>query len=398
VTHTVVLQSGGGASTVSASVEVDRLNMNGEIWFRIRSTGIVEIPGSASVGADVRDIWLRKLSLHRDRRTGASLARPRATRTLEALAKPRSNRPFIHTFISRQLFDLRTYATSDSYDSSDPTKSNFTPFGSYGVYDIAKRQSNGDVATVDVLNDWNLNSSFIYGDVLMPTTTKRANGVNNVNGQVLKGVTDGFVFPLEAAPSWTWVTQNHNSVVNATKVLAGGPRSAPTRHKFSDLLLTADGRNVRLQNPLGTTESWIELWIPGDVVIDGRPGTGIRIDPGVNATIYFGSKVEIKGDNGGYALQNGSKLPSKLFIHAYGGDSGSIRDFLLTNTDFWGVVSAPWYKVKFDTMNKNIHGSFITWQFDVSDNTRMHYDEGLRNLDYGVLPGYEFASWIEAAR
>ena len=60
----------------------------------------------------------------------------------------------------------------DSYDSRDPAKS------TNGLYDVAKRQENGDIAT-----DGNLiqaGNAHVYGDV--ETNSGTATGVANVTG------------------------------------------------------------------------------------------------------------------------------------------------------------------------------------------------------------------------
>lgn len=397
VTKTFTLSSGVPATgPVRAVVSVDKITLSGAQWLRIRSRGEAELSGGAVAGQDTQDVMLRKLSLRTERATGATVTTSQASRTVEVLAESMTARPFQRTFVSKQLFDIHTLTTSDSYDSSDSTKSNFGPFTTYGVYDVAKRQSNGDVGTTDTLNDWNLNNAKIWGDVLMPTTTKNAVGTGNVTGSVTKGFTTNF--PTEVSPAWTTVTMNHGSVTNVSKTFSGGTQAAPTRHKFTSLNLTSDNRSIRVTNPAGQTESWVEIWVEGDTIIDGKNQTGIKIDPGVNATIHFGGRVEIKGGGGGYALSNDSKLPAKLIVSAYGGNSGSIKDFIIAYTDFWGVVSAPWYKVKFDMAGKHVHGSFMTWQFDCSDGTNLHYDEALANLNFGAASGWKVRSFVEAVR
>jgi hypothetical protein len=397
VTKTITLSTGVPATgPITTTVAVDKIAMGSTQWLRIRATGKVNVFGGAVAGSDTRDTMLRKLSLRRDRQSGAALSAPQTTRTVEILAESAALRPFKYAFASKALFDIHALTVTDSYDSSDPTKSNFTPFTTYGVYDVAKRQSNGDVATVDPLNDWNLNNAHIWGDVLMPTTTKNAVGTANVHGSVTKGFT--FNFPDEVSPGWTTVTQNHGAVTNVSKSFTGGTQASPTRHKFSSLNLSNDNRSVRVSNPAGQTESWVEIWVEGDLFIDGKSQTGIKLDPGVHATIYFGGKVEIKGGGGGYGLSNDSKLPSNLIVRAYGGSSGAVKDFIIAYTDFWGVVSAPWYKVKFDMNNRDVSGSFLAWQFDASDGTRLHYDEALAGLGHGAGAGWKVRSWVEAVR
>lgn len=394
VSKTFALSTGVPAGgPVSATVAVDKVTLSGSDWLRIRSTGQAEVFGGAVAGQDTQDVLLRKLSLRHDRRTGQSVGTPRATRTVEILAEPTQRRPFQFTIVSKQLFDIHANTTADSYDSSDSTKSNFTPFTTYGIYDAAKRLTNGDVATLDTAQ-WNFNSAHIWGDVYSPANNLA--NATNIHGDKTGGFT--FDFPTEVSPAWTTVTTNHGTVTNVSKTFTGGTQTAPTRHKFTSIELTGADKNILVNNPTGETESWAEIWVEGDVTIAAASQTGIKIAPGVHATFHFGGKVEIVGGSGGYALSNESKLPENLIIRAYGGSSGATKDFILAYTDFWGVVSAPWYKVKFDMTGKHVHGSFLAWQFDASDGTNLHYDEALADLGIGEFSVWKVASWVEAVR
>ena len=150
VTKTIDLSAGVPAmGPVSANVSVDKIALGGSDWIRIRSTGSADVSGGARAGIDTQDIMLRKLSLRHDRTTGASVAAPRATRTVEILAEPMALRPFKYSFVSKEISDLHAGTTADSYDSGSSAKSNFTPFTTYGIYDAAKRQQNGDAGTID---------------------------------------------------------------------------------------------------------------------------------------------------------------------------------------------------------------------------------------------------------
>ncbi len=108
--------------------------------------------------------------------------------------------------------------------------------------------------------------------------------------------------------------------------------------------------------------------------------------------------MEIKGGGGGYALANDSQLPANLIVRAYGGSSGATKDFSNAYTDLYGVVSAPWYKVKLDMNGRHVSGSFLAWQFDASDGTHLHYDEALGGLGHGTGTGWKVRSRVEAVR
>ena len=395
VTKTVTLSTDvPGTGSIGTAIAVDTITMGSTEWLRIRATGNADLSGGAIAGSDTRDTVLRKLSLRKDRKSGADLATPRASRTVEILAAPKAAMPFKHAFVSKAVLDLQASTTSDSYNSTDPAKSDYAPFTYYGVYDAAKKQSNGDIATTDNTLAWNLNDAYISGDILTPNGL--VNQTTNVTGAINSGLT--YNFPDEVSPDWTTVTQNHGAVNNTGAAIVGGTEASPTLHQFDSINLTNANTAITINHPGGETESWIEIWVTGDTYIDGVNLTGINFAPGVHATVHFGGRVEVKGGGGGYGIKNGSQLPSSLVIHAYGGSSGAPKDFILANSDFWGVVSAPWYQLKFDMAGKDACGSFLGWKVDATDGTRFHYDESLSTLTHGEGPGYSVRSWVEAVR
>jgi hypothetical protein len=413
ISQTFTLSNGVPATgPISASVSVDTitsLSSSGasgglgagsgappDPWVRINSTGRADVFGGAVAGEDSQDILLRKLSLRTDRKTGGSVTSPHASRTVEILAQPLARRPFKYAFVSKVLPYVRTHAKTDSYDSRDPSKSDFSGHGTYGTYIVNKKQANGDIATMDDSGaPWNLNGANIDGDVFIPNG--QATNAGNITGVVSKDFQ--FHIPEEAAPTWTTVTQNHGVVVNTSKVLLGGTSASPTRHKFTSITLNGIAQKIRLQNPVGQKESWIEVWVTGDINIDSAKLSGIEMDPGVHATIHFGGNVNIDGGSGvAAALNNGNQLASTLLLRGYGGSSTDIKTFNMVNNDLFAVMSAPWYKITFDDASMNIHGSYIGYQLDVTTLTKMHYDEALDQYEYGPSDGYKVRSWVEAVR
>lgn len=395
VTKTFTLSTGVPATgLVSATVAVDKITLAGADWLRIRSTGQAEVSGGALAGQDTQDVLLRKLTLRRDRQTGNSVGTPLATRTVEILAEPTQRHPFRSSFIAKAVPALGAGTTSDSYDSTSSAKSNFTPFTSYGIYDAAKGQPNGSVATTDPAL-WDLGSATISGDVFTPTGN--TTNTTQVAGTVSSGFE--FTFPDEVAPAWTTVTENHGAVANVSKALTGGTQASPTRHKFTSITMTQTGQAIVVDNPTGQTESWVEIWVTEDTVIDTTAGAGIRFAPGVHATVYFGGNVQAgSGSGSGYRIQNDSQLAENLVIHAYGGSSAAPKNFTVSHGDFCGVISAPWYTVNFDAPGDHIHGSFLAWQFAATAGTHLHYDEALANLGIGEFSVWKVASWVEAVR
>src|SRR3954470_12974368 len=82
--------AGDGNTTQDAIVAVDSppsFNISAGKFYRIRSTGKATVYGGGYVGFDAYDAALRKLTLVRDRDTGAKVTTPGVSRTIEVIAR-----------------------------------------------------------------------------------------------------------------------------------------------------------------------------------------------------------------------------------------------------------------------------------------------------------------------
>src|SRR3954469_20401506 len=119
--------------------------VNGWQYYRIRTIGTMPITGPGRVPDNKQDTRLRRLSLRFERFTDGILtahavSSPRVSRRVEAVVSPVSS--FAMAAMSVGTMDLTNQnIVIDSYDSHDPNKS------TDGLYDAAKQQQNGDIAT-----------------------------------------------------------------------------------------------------------------------------------------------------------------------------------------------------------------------------------------------------------
>ena len=192
------LQQHGGAGGSSALIQVDApptmRDAKDQQWFRIRSSGSAALTGSTAIGSDKRDGILRKLSLRMNRKTGTAVATPEASRLIEVVARPSS---FENAIVAEGEVAMNNYkVVVDSYDSTDPAKS------TNRLYDEAKAQENGDVATNGQIV--NAGGAFIHGDVL--TNSGTVTGAANVTGEQR---TD-FYQELLPVPKPTWSASSIN--------------------------------------------------------------------------------------------------------------------------------------------------------------------------------------------
>ena len=209
--------------------------------YRIRSTGLAVLPGTARAPSDKRDAQLRRLSIIWDRTTGfatsgARLATPQATRTIEIIAKPQS--VYSYGLTAEIVFKLNKKTFVDGYNS------NYEEWSTNGRYDPSKRTPDGGSI---LANRWkkkpkpdkaeekfDVGHATVYGDLLVKGTLKNVKNFENVQGDKITNVS--LQTPTNLAPQWTSVTANISTLdgkvpkelaatykVDEKQAKAGGP-------------------------------------------------------------------------------------------------------------------------------------------------------------------------------
>src|SRR5436309_4621881 len=192
-------------------------------YYRIRTVGTIPITGPARTSDNPQDTKLRRLSLRWERFTSGVLTphlltTPQVSRRIETVVRPVS--AFDQAIMSVGVVDLTNQnIVVDSYDSGDPTKS------TNGLYDPAKRQENGDIATDGQLIE--AGNAQIYGDVA--TNAGTVSGAANITGVER---TDFYQEPIPVgAPAWSNWNTSVSAVNNNTTITASGTKgSAASRY------------------------------------------------------------------------------------------------------------------------------------------------------------------------
>ena len=373
--------------------------------YRIRSTGISDLPGVARAASDKRDTQLRRLSLVWDRTvgfptSGARVTRPQATRTIEVIAKPES--VYAYGLTAEINFKLSRKTFIDGFNSNYPETS------SNGKYDPTKRTPDGGTILANrwkkkpkpdqLVEKFDVGHATIYGDLLVNGSLKNVKNYENVQGNK---VTDTSVdTPTNLAPVWPSVTANiatldgkipsglaatykiaekqakaggavaqfeAKSATAAAELAArgmelpgGSDPANPTRYKVEKIGVDKKTESLVLSNPPGVTESWIEIWVTDEFKLE-KGGT-MFVSNGVHAKIYLeGKNVEIKdtkADKGGFIVESGFAGDLQLIGIEQSQDikketdeeysprkrSGKIS---ITDADFTGVINAPDWDVDF---------------------------------------------------
>jgi hypothetical protein len=213
-------------------------------YYRVRAIGTMPITGPARTTDNKYDTRLRKLSLRSDRFTGNVLASQavtsaRVSRRIEAILKPTS--AFDQAIMAVGTLNLNNHnIVIDSYDSRDPLKS------TNGLYDVTKRQQNGNIATDGTV--LNAGNAHVYGDVA--TNAGVATNIGNVTGIERN---DFYQDPIPVgAPSWPSIIATP-SVINTTTTIAASRVEDAARYVVSSISLSGTERLTITGNPDGST-------------------------------------------------------------------------------------------------------------------------------------------------
>lgn len=395
----IVREKGEGSTTSYAIVTVDAppelRDSTMEQWYRIRSTGVCELPGARSIrgnspGGEKSDVHLRKFDFKFDHFDPAhpTVEAPRATRRIEAIAKPQS--AFRTALMGVVTIDMTDHnIVVDSYDSRDSSKS------TNGFYDPAKRQLHGDIATNGTVI--NAGSAHIYG-------TASTNGGTVLNSDNVTGnfpndpnaIRNDFFQEVVTVipPTVTATTGTPANISGNTTITASA--GSPTQVIVSGINLS--GQSVlRIAGAADGSDTFAQFVVSGNLSMSGQ--AAIILDPGVHVRMFVRGDTDITG--------NGVSNPnSPLAFQFYGLDRPANADGsanvgqikIAGNGGFRGTVYAPNYDVelKGGGNTDSIYGSFVGNTIRMTGIQSVHYDEALG--DGGLVTGYNIVSWFEDER
>jgi hypothetical protein len=354
-------------------------------YYRIRTVGTIPITGPARASDNPQDTKLRRLSLHWERFTNGLLLpqhidKPQVSRRIEAIVRPISS--FDQAIMSVGIVDLTNQnIVVDSYDSSDSTKS------TNGLYDPAKRQQNGDIATDGQLIE--AGNAQIYGDVA--TNAGTVSGAANITGVER---TDFYQEPIPVgAPSWSSWNASPSSVTGTTTITASATKgSAASRYFLTSVSLSGSKTLTVAGNPDGS-QTYVEIYVTGDISVSG---TGqIVVQPGVTATIYFAGNVDITGNG----VLNSNNQPGDFMLYGIQPPTTSSEHVNFGgNSQITASIYAPGHDVTVNGggTNGHVYGSIVGKTVTMTGVSNLHYDERLGST--GVINNYKIVSWFEDNR
>jgi hypothetical protein len=305
-TYTTIENAGFAGTPMTVQISVDAPATlidptNSWQYYRIRTVGTMPITGPARASDNKQHNRLRKLSLRWERFTNGiltphSVSSPQVCRRIEAIVRPVS--AFDQAIMSVGTLDLTNQnIVIDSYDSRNSQKS------TNGLYDAAKHQENGNVAT-----DGNIieaGNAHIYGNVA--TNAGTVTGAANITGTER---TDFYQEPIPVGtPTWPSVNPLPATITNTASLVASpSPASANSRYVLSAVSLSGTQTLTIAGAPDGSP-TYVELYVMGDISVTGQ--AEIRVQPGVSATIYFAGNVDVSGKG----ILNSNNQPRDLLLY-----------------------------------------------------------------------------------
>jgi hypothetical protein len=376
---------GGNKARVEVTAE-PIYDPTGEIWYRIRSTGITVIPGGRVVAGEKEDLRLRKFDLVTDRKTGEKLAEPQAARVVEVIAKPVG--AFPRAITAGSTININNHnPIIDSYNSKKSDKS------TNGQYDPLKRQSNGDVATNGQFIQ--AGGSHIFGDLLTNGGTgDTVLNTDNVSGAIRNDFYQEF-FPVKV-PTTPPDPLTPSAVSGNAEFLA--TPGAPSHYQLSSLSLSNDETLV-IRGAADGSPTYCEIVVTGNISLSGQ--AAIQLGQGVFVRIFVQGDADISGK--GIMNPPNSPQHTPLQFQLYGCDRpansegvvsyGSIK--ISGNAAFSGSIYAPNYNLEMKGGGSQgaFFGAVTAHTVKLTGVTNLHYDEALG--DGGLVYDYKIVSWFE---
>ena len=386
-----LISTGEGATEFWYHVEVDApasLMVNGNQWYRIRSTGYAALPGLARAGNDnpsgarTHNDILRKLDLRVDHfimRYGdyahgigsAVSVAPQATRRVEVIAKPTT--PFnLAAFAASPTGAPLSLSLVDSFDSRDSV--NYPG----GVYNSAARNTVtgvGSKGSIYINAPISTLSAAVYGDV--STNYGTLARTSNITGEVDNE--EALVIPTVSAPSWA------ASVVSSpTATLVAGPPSSPVYQSWSSI------NSLSVSLPPGNSTGIAYIYVSGNVT------GGITIAPGVTLNIWFAGNLSMKA----HKIVNGNNNAASLLLYGITPPNGQTRTVSLNSGQgspgvLYLVLDCPGYDVTIAS-NPSLCGAVVAKTITAAGGASLHYDEALSVV--GGPVDFKRAMWVEDDR
>jgi hypothetical protein len=279
--------------------------------------------------------------------------------------------------VAKRKIDMNgNNVTTDSYDSTDPTKS------TSGQYDAAKKQANGDIASNDTVTntvDVALGNANIYGRVLL-----------SPSGSVTMGPS-GSIGPTFANPATTvaaaqangWVRNDFQVDIPDVTLPSGAATWAAM--PSGSTITSGDYKGTSITSSK-TISGNVRLYLTDSQSIKLNGNDGITVSVGSSLTVYAAGSLVLTGNG----VINDGNRPIQCQIY---GLSSCTQVKVAGNGVYIGTVYAPnaALEIKGGGSSGEVAGAIVADTITMTGGTIFHYDESLRTNGPGA--SYNIASW-----
>lgn len=397
---------GEGSDLSEVRVTIESLSGYGSEVYRVRASGRQGLSALAQSGVNAVDLTAdtsRLREFYFKKMDGTTLTNAVARRTLEAIVmKESAAGPRFAVRVKDWLRLQQATGLTDSFNSADPNYSkSMTIDGKLvtGLYDASKHLNNGDVGLTTTSGGNVELYGKIYGDIftngvtkgLLPVDAARSDSQKN-NGYVNTTGTLDVTFKEDPAnvetPTWAAGTYQERlwDLQNGDQTLTAGSVGSPTRYHFQEW-----AKKARLTLPSGQTKGEIEIWVEGNINLNGSDA--LVVDSGVTAKIYFQNGLNAGGST--TVINNKNYNASSLQFNGYRAYSGSgaININAATGSQFYAVVYAPLHDFSIGG-TADWMGAITAKSLVANGTVKIHYDEALGKGGSGK-GGWRMVSMIE---
>jgi hypothetical protein len=284
--------------------------------------------------------------------------------------------------MSRQRIDLNgNNIYTDSFDSSDPAKS------TNGLYDPAKRQPNGDIASNDVLiNTVNIGNADVYGRVSTGPGGTVAMGPNGSVGATFDP--DERATTVAEGQAKGWIRDDFDVDVPDTTLPAGADSWYSVGQVSNTTTITSgdwQASSINLNgNKTLTIQGTVRLYVTGSVSVGGN--ATILLAPGSKLELYAAGNVSVAGNG---VVNSTGLSPHNQWYGLPGSTSWNISG----NGQWIGAIYAPQaaFRMNGGGSAGDMSGAVVANSITLVGHVRFHYDEYLAVHDQGA--GYLVGSW-----
>ena len=363
-------------------------------WFLIRAMGTTACGTPSRLVVDRMDSSLRRVTLfsgnERTAITGIAnwgavmaISPPHATRIVEVLAKQVYAPSNAITTVNDMVLGNSSPWLVDSYNSSDPNKSDSTQPGYYPGSNSPKiaNETGANIATTASGATISAQNKTVMGNA--STNQGSVSGTGNIQGTISNDYNQTLTAKIRPTVTSYALHTSGAYVANSTSP------SSPTYYYVNK------NQSFTFSVPSGASPTSKYY---ATMIVDSNWNGGAVIPSNVFVTIYIQGNISINGGTDTNTGAGSSNLASHLLIYGEAPPVGTTRTFSMNgNPEIAAVFYGPNYNMSLSG-NVDWYGSVTAKSYSIGGggNGGMHYDQALAKI--GGVRNFDIASYVEDVR